>query len=339
MPPYYPNLRYILEPGRNSHLARLSPLLVYTEALPRRQRSSQFGESHSAAIFEVPVAATIVLGDSRRQDDTAYLALLRCVNDADSLEQLLNYVSEMLLRRGYRKVIGPTGLSPHIGSGLLQDYWDRLPPMYTPYNPPYLPEILGNVLHTRSRSQLYHLEIGLEPPPTPRTPAELFPLEPTRLATDLLSLLVAACPPWLDFAPPDVGEAAFLLRWLGKWPLLGWLAYSETKPVGFVLLQPDLAPQLRRAKGGRNPLWRLWLNWATRRPVRRGRVLFGAVLPQWREQGIGHQLLHQAMVTGYQQGWQSLSIGPLPSTSPAGKFLERYGAQPQQSYLLYQREL
>jgi GNAT superfamily N-acetyltransferase len=126
---------------------------------------------------------------------------------------------------------------------------------------------------------------------------------------------------------------------LDNWPLFGWLAQIKAEPVGFVLLQPDLTVRMRRAGGGRNPLWRLWLSWAARRPVRQGRVLFMGVLPARHGQGIGKRLLHQAMQTAHQQGWQSLTFGPLPGVAPAVGFLERHGAEARQSYVLYQGEL
>lgn len=339
MPPYYPVLRGALEPAYNSHLARLTPLPVHTAALFGRQRSSEFNPGLAPPMFETPVAATVVLCDPRRRDGTAYLAWLHCVNDADSLERLLEYLAGFLPAKGYRKVIGPTGLSPHLGSGLLQDYWDRLPPLHTPYNPPYLPEVAHSVLHPLGHSRLYYLEIPPELPAPPPAPAELLPLDPARLATELRPLLVEACLSWVDFAPPDAKEAAFLLSWLGHWPLHGWLAQRNEQPVGFILLQPDLVSRLRRGRGGRNPLWRLWLAWASRQPVRQGRVLFAAVLPPWQGQGIGRQLLYQAIYTAHQHGWRSLSIGPLPGTAPAGKFLEHHGGQPRQTYLLYQQDL
>jgi GNAT superfamily N-acetyltransferase len=338
VPPYYPTLRRELEPARNDHLARLNPLFAQTDALPRRRRSSSPYGSWDGAAFDRMVAATVMLGDSRRRDDTAYLALLHCVNDIGSLERLLTDLIEPLAARGYHRLIGPTGLSPHLGTGLLQDYWDRLPPLHTPYDPPYMPEIAGIVLRPFARSQLYHLAVPPERPPAPPTPAKLRPLEPDRLAKDLLPLLVAACPTWADFPPPDAEEAAFLLRWVKHWPLHGWLAEVAEQPVGFILLQPDLASRLRLARGGRNPLWRVWLAWASRRPVRHGRVLFGAVLPDWRGQGIGRQVLHQALLTARQHGWQSLTFGPFPTVSPGAKFLKRNGAKAQQSYLLYQQE-
>jgi len=340
-PPDYPTLRRALEPGRNPHLARQNPLSIHTEALPQRQRSGQEGwpSLGRGLLIEQPVAAAVVLRDPRRRDGVAYLALLRCVNDAHSLEKLLDYIAEMIRPSGYRKIIGPTGLSPYLGSGLLQNHWNKIPPLHTPYAPPYMPEIMGNVMRVRSSSRLFRLEIPAPLPDSPPAVANLQPLHPTKLINDLLPLLVAACPPWLDFAPPDGAEAAFLLRWLGRWPLFGWLAKIKSEPVGFVLLQPNLSPRLRRAKGGRNLLWRLWLSWAARRPTPAGRVLLAGVLPQWQKQGVGRQLLHQALVTAQQQGWQSLTIGPLPTTAPGSQFLERMGAQPRQSYILYQTEL
>ena len=337
VPPYYPKLHRELEPAKNSHLARMRPVFAFSEALPRR--TSRKGRSLAGAHFDQPVASAVALCDPRRRDGTAYLALFRCANDRGSLRHLAERLAEELWASGCRRVIGPTGFSPHVGTGLLQDYWNEIPPLYTPYNPPYLPEVASDALRPLGRSQLYRLEVPPEPPIASRGPAKLTPVEPARLATDLLPLLEAACPSWADFPPPDVEEGAFLLRWVGHWPLQGWLALVDDTPVGFVLIQPDLASRLRRANGGRNPLWRLWLAWASRRPAQTGRVLFGAVLPEWRDRGIGRQLLHQALSAGHSRGWTSLSIGPVPSTAPAGGFLEHHGAQPRQTYLLYRRDL
>jgi GNAT superfamily N-acetyltransferase len=344
VPPYFPALRHELEPANNSHLARMAPVFIHLDALPRSQarpgRGSQPLQGLSTgALFEEPVATAIVLCDPRRQDGTAHLALLHCANDTESLERLVERLAEILWVNRCRRVIGPTGLSPHLETGLLQDHWDQLPPLHTPYNPPYLPEVVSGSLRPLGRSQLYHLDIPPELPPAPPARAQMVPLEPARLATNLLPLLAAACPTWADFPPPDAEEAAFLLRWLSPWPLFGWLAQVDAQPVGFILVQPDLAPTLRKSNGGRNLLWRPWLAWAGRRPVRQGRVLFGAVLPEWQGQGIGRQLLHHALVTGYNQGWQSVSIGPVPGRAPACAFLEHHGARSQQTYWLYQQDL
>jgi GNAT superfamily N-acetyltransferase len=337
VPPYYPGLHQLLKPGHDRHLNRMSPLLIHTEALSKRRHKGT--PDPTVGLWEVPMAATVALGDPRRQDRTAYLGLLRCINEPDGLKRLLEYVAEALRPRGYRQVFGPTGLSPHLNTGLLQDTWNQIPPLHTPSNPPYLPEIADIVMRPVTRSQLYHLPIPPDLPSPSPAPADLLPLDPARLATDLLPLLVAACPSSrADFVPPDTEEATFLLRRLGRWPLFGRLAQVDGQPVGFVLLQPDLAPRLLRAGGGRQPLWRLWLAWSSRRPATHGRLLFGAVLPEWRGQGIGRQLLYQALRSGQEQGWQSLSVGPVPTTAPGGKFLKAHGAEARQSYMLYRWE-
>ncbi len=342
MPPYYPALHQGLTPAKNSHLARMQPILTYIEAVPRRQPSNAFGPPLATLpLLGRSVVATVLLPDPRRQDGTAYLGLLHCVNDTGTLKVLLDSLGELLRAQGCRRVIGPTGLSPHLGSGLLQDYWSDVPPLHTPYNPPYMPEVVGHVLRPLARSQLYHLDVPPESPPTAATPAKLTPLDPSRLSSDLLPLFVTACPAWprADFPPPDEAEAEFLLRQLGPWPLWGWLAELDDKPVGFVLLQPDLAPHLKQAGGGRRWWWRLWLAWAARRRTRQGRLLFMAVSPEQRRQGVGSQLLRQALALAREQGWQRLTSGPIPSVGPANKFLQHHGATPRQTYLLYQQDL
>lgn len=338
-PPAYPAFRRALEPARNPHLARLDPVFVSLEALPKRRSENLRTQPVSAGVsLEQPVAAAIALVDPRRADRTAYLAWLKVANDSESLARLLEALREPLLARGVTRLLGPTGLSPQLGSGLLQDHWADIPPLHTPYNPPYLPEIAASPMRARSSARLFRLDVPL-PPPDPAGPAELLPFEPRRLAADLLPLLVAACPPWLDFAPPDEPEAQFILAWLGSWPLSGWLARIDGQPAGFILLQPDLAPRLLRAGGGRRPWWRLWLAWAQHRPVPAGRLLFGGVLPDRRGQGLGRQLLHQALTVAHHHGWRSLTIGPLPTTAPAAGFLAHHQAQPRQTYVVYQTEV
>jgi GNAT superfamily N-acetyltransferase len=119
---------------------------------------------------------------------------------------------------------------------------------------------------------------------------------------------------------------------------VGWLAQTAGQPAGFILLGPDLAGPLRRASGGRNPLWRLWLAAASRRPVSAGRVLLAAVAPAWRRQGIGRLLWQQALATARAQGWHTLTAGPVPDDSAGAHFLAACGAKPQQRYAVYASE-
>jgi GNAT superfamily N-acetyltransferase len=138
-----------------------------------------------------------------------------------------------------------------------------------------------------------------------------------------------------EFPRPDAAEAAFLLTWWAIAPRIGWIAEIEGQAVGFALLQPDLGPALRRAKGGRMLHWRLWWHWRRTQPTRNGRIVAAAVLPRYRRQGIGHQLWTAALQSAHRQGWRNLTIGPIADNSAAAAFLLAHDAQPRQRYALY----
>ncbi len=339
-PPHYGVLRQVLNPERNPYLAQRSPLLLHLEALPQRATSGNTigGTGFAGALMEEPVATGVMLVDRRRRDATAYLSLLNCVNDVEALERLIGAFMEKLGETGCQRLLGPTALSPHLPSGVLQNFFHVAPPLHTPYNPPYLPELMESVLQPFAHSRLYFIETPIELPSAKQPRAQLVPLDPSRLSGELRPLLAAACEANGNFPPPDIDEAAFLLRWLQVWPLTGWLAQVDRTPVGFVLLQPDLTNSVRRAHGGRNLLGRLWLAWRSQRAVSAGRLLFGGVLPAWRAHGIGQQLWRQALQTAQQQHWQSLTIGPVAQGKAGAMFLEKVGAQPRQQYALYTSE-
>jgi GNAT superfamily N-acetyltransferase len=269
----------------------------------------------------------------------AYLALLQCANDEETLERLISLASEQAWALGCTGLIGPTGLSPHLGSGVLLDHFHRVPPLHTAYNPPYLPELVANALEPGPESHLFSIALDAEISPiSPPNDDTLQPLEPARLAGDLLPLLQVACEAAGDFPPPDASEAEFLLEWLRVFPLSGWVASIDRNPAGFVLLQPDMGTALRRARGGRNPLWRSWLAWRGRRRARSGRLIFGAVLPERRRQGIGRNLWRAALAMARASGWREITAGPVASDSAGEAFLTAMGAQPRQRYRLYGTE-
>lgn len=334
-PPFYPLARWALRPDRNPHLARYQPVFVYVEALPRQQphRSSDPQQiAFSTSLFEVPTAAAVILTDPRRHDGAAYLALGRWIHDLASVRALFNFVSENLAESGVRRLIGPTGLAPSWGGGLLVGHWNRWPAQHTPYNPPYLPELLERG-RPAGHSHLFHLAVA-ESGTTVDGPAKLH-----RVSTDaeqdiIRSLIVATADKRPNLLPPDELEAAFLLRWLRLAKAQIWLAQINDLPVGFITLQPDLAGRLRRARGGRSVFWRAWLAAANRRPVGQGRILAGGVLPDWRGKGIGRQLMAQALLGAGEQKWEQVAIGPVAAESRAAGFLSHFGATAGQRYEL-----
>lgn len=332
-PPYYPLIGRVLKPGECPHVERQAPVLVHLDALPQRKTSG----GYSTAIIEEPVAATALLVDPRRRDGTGYLALLECANDAETFERLVGVAMEQAAMQGCRRLWGPMGLSPHLGVGMLESHYHYIPPLHSPYNPPYLPEVVAGMMEPALESHIYLLPVlGA---PAADGPARITSATADRLAGDLLPLLAVACP-WRErFPQPDTEEAAFLARWLGVWPLNVYVAEVEEQPVGLLVMQADIAASVARARGGRNPLWRAWLAWRVRRPARAGRILWLGVVPKWRGQGIGRQLWEHAASVAAQMGWQELTIGPLPADHSAREFLVSRGASAAQRIVLYEIDL
>ena len=341
-PPVYTALSRLVRAADNPLYARLRTQMLYMEALPRRGSANAYATNTTmnapvgaAMTFEEVVSATLIQIDRRREDDAAYLGLLRCANDEETLERLLGKAFEQGAEQGCSLLLGPTGILPGWNPGALVNHYNRRPPWHTPYNPPYMGELLASIMEPWLETELYTLEVPPDPSPAP-APAAVEPLALARLAGDLLPLLVASTR--LDAAFPDYDrlEAATLIAWLQVFaPPEAWLATVDGAPAGFIMLQADLAPLLQRTGGGKRWLQRGYL--ALRRYPRMtaGRLLLGAVAPDWRDQGIGLQLWRHALDRARQLGWQTITCGPFVVGSNAAAFLTRQGARAQQRYVTY----
>lgn len=342
--PYYPALKEALNPESNPHLKRMEPRLVFTRGVARERLQNTedevlFAHSGLGVASEAILSCALLLYDRRRSDGSAYLALFHSQNTPSGLEGLLYFASEELSYSGARRILGPVGISPFINSGVLTNLWNHTPPTYAAYNPPFLPDLMSQVMEPGPLRHIYRLPVTADNGPVFSGPARLEPLEIQRLANDMLDLLQVACLSLEEYPPPDVLEANFLLKWIQQWPHWGWLAKIDDHPAGFVLLQPDFSPWLQRTRGGRTLWQRLVLKLLRNQPTRCGRVIFGGVAADYRRQGIARQLWQQVLRFARLQGWESLSIGPLPETSPAARFCTKQGGLPEQQYRLYTADL
>lgn len=335
-PPTWATQRLLRRPSTIPAFANQEPLFIHLEALSRNAHKSENSATLAPLSFERPVAAAIVLPHQTEQ--TAYIAWLQLANDKDPLDRFLGVLMEQMWHKGINKIVVSTGLSPWLGSGILLDHFNLAPPLHTPYNPPFYPELLQSSLVQSSQSRLYTLPIATTSPKiSSKNLATLVPLDPSQLSDQYLGLLQAACAEQ-PIPPPTIEDVDLMKKQLAPWPLSGWLALVDNVAVGFVLLQPDAAPALRRARGGRNWIWRAWIHLRKWHSFTNGRILFGCVLPKWRRRGIGTQLLAQTIRAAEQFGWQELTIGPLAEESTGAAFLVHAGARPQQTYALYAME-
>jgi GNAT superfamily N-acetyltransferase len=341
-PPVYTALAHLIHSDTDPLYARLATQALYMEALPRRTgargssaNTAMNGPIAASMTFEEVVGATLLQVDRRRSDSAAYLGLLRCANDEETLERLLGKAFEHVAAQGCSRLLGPTGVLAAWNPGVLADHFNRRPPWHTPYNPPYAADLLAAIMEPWLETELYTIELpsSLPPAPAPAT-IELPALD--RLAADMLPLLAESVRLGDAFPTFDQVEAQALLTWLQTTVSpQAQLAAVDGIPAGFILLQPDLAPLLQRTKGGRGWLARGYLHLRRHAGATAGRLLLGAVAPAWRGQGIGLQLWRCALDYARQMGWQTLTCGPVLAGSEAAIFLARQGARSQQHYITY----
>jgi hypothetical protein len=99
--------------------------------------------------------------------------LLRCANDEETLERLLDAALGWAGEQGCTQLVGPTGLLPAWQSGALLDHFHVTPPLHTPYNPPYLPDILAGAMTPLYDTALYQLADARRMRPSFRRPGHL----------------------------------------------------------------------------------------------------------------------------------------------------------------------
>lgn len=348
IPPRYRLLNRAIVHRREPFLNTRLPVPLTVEAVVRQSQSSGYGNIGSvfapAGMGHAIVGQALALTDTGNSPATLFLSLMAFANDAEALESLLQAGWQQGAAQGARRLVAPAELAPSFSAGLLLDNFHLPPPLHTPYNAPYLPELVEVAMEPLRLSRLWFMETTTRPPlPSPPHGLEIAPIDAMRLAGDLLPLLqtavqgddATASP---AAAPLSAAEAEFALRMASDAPLLGRLALLDGVPVGFVLAQADVGAALRRLRGGR-PLWaRAAL--AIRPPVdaAAGRVLLGGVLPQAQGQGIARHLLDNTLRLAADTGWRVLAIGPVVEESAAAQLLAKVGATQRQRYGLFVQE-
>jgi GNAT superfamily N-acetyltransferase len=188
--------------------------------------------------------------------------------------------------------------------------------LHTPYNPPYLADLLGASMTSSRQTVLLHLPVKAQPEPV-EGPATLRPATLAELTDALSPLLAAAIAPHAGMPGLSADAAELLVRWISVYPATGWVALIEGEAVGCIFVQADLAPMRQRR-------------------TTRGRLLFGAVAPAWRRRGVGRQLLGRALSFAAEAGWRTLVCGPFVDSSPAVTCLQKAGAHIEQRYELFE---
>lgn len=319
-------------------IERFSPVFVTMDAMLRQSTADGYSRLSIPAIAdEQCVGIVIPLLDERGPAAVTHLAMLALANDSEVAERIIG--AAIALQPG-ALLAGPTSLTPRLARGVLVDHFHQDPPINSPYNPPYLAEVLDGVLEPVQHERMWFLDCAQAAASLTRTDApQVRPFDVALLAHELLPLLLAS---WDAAAgePPDGPEVDLALRLWRSTPLLGWCVLDGEEIVGYIVAQADAGRYMRRVQGGRTLRGRAWMaihqpGQVAQQGVTQGRILLGGVLPKARRMGAATALLRAVAEQGRIWGWNTLAIGPIAEESETVAFLEACSAVPRQHYVQF----
>lgn len=236
---------------------------------------------HSQAAFFLLYDGQEAIGriaaiDNRHYNDfyhakTGFFYYFDCVNDQAAAAALFEAAFSWMRQRGLNLVIGPKGLTPLDGHGLLIRGFEHPPAFGMPWNPPWYVQLVETQgFAPRRDSDSGYLSRDIEFPQRIHALADrvrarrgLSIMRFTRrrdlkaLIPHLKTLYNQSLSGMRDNYPLDEAEAQSManqLLWFANPRLIKAIVNREGQPVGFLLAYPDIAAALRRTRGRLAPL-------------------------------------------------------------------------------------
>ena len=292
-------------------------------------------------------------------DRPGHFGLLAAEDDPALLAALLGTAEDWLRARGFRRVLGPFGLSINEEVGLLVAGFDTPPMLMMPHDAPHLGPALERHGYRRAKDLLCYLFDPREPlPPGPRRLLDRGPprgvtlrkLRMRRYRAEVATIVGIFNDAWSGnwgFAPLTVAELdhmATQMRPLVHQDLV-WFAEVDGRPVGFIVCLPNLNEAIRDLSGRLLPfgwarlLWRLRVRGprTARVPlmgVRRGHAngVAGAMLPFLMIEAVRRATVARGM-EAVELSWV------LEDNLPMRRIGEALGARRYRTYRVYGKSL
>ncbi|MEM6439127.1 MAG: dATP pyrophosphohydrolase [Pseudomonadota bacterium] len=278
--------------------------------------------------------------------------------DAEVAGALLSAAEGWLRARGVEVVRGPFDLGPNQECGLLVEGFDTAPFVLTLHNPPHVGPAIEAAGYAKARDLLsYRVETGERLPDGPRRlvaksdpSIAIRSLDTRRYAEEIRSVAEIFNAAWAEnwgFVPLTEAEIAGLVRDFKPIidPGLVKIAEIDGRPVGFIVLIPDLNEAIRDLGGRLFPfgvlklLWRLKTN-----RIRGSRVPLMGIRPQVADTMAGKILAYQliyALEERYKErGFRVLELGwLLEDNRGVRRVVESMGAAVAKVHRIYERAL
>lgn len=247
-----------------------------------------------------------------------YLSMFECVEDQQVANALLSAGESFLRLNGIGAVIGPTPtLFDDFGAGLLVEGFDAMPTFLSPYNPPYYEALFEGAGYAKHRDLLSY-DMKPDDMHFERYESVLhragkrfgYAVESVNLQRDLSEhakefsrIIAESTPPEWDALTPTSETLYREFRRIRRllWPDYAYVARAGQRPVGVLLVIPDVNPLLKGLRGHMFPVGTFRTVFARGR-VNRVRSVLLYVIPEYQNKGVELVMIHRAMRAAREHG-------------------------------------
>lgn len=320
---------------------------------------------HSEAAFFVAVRDGYAVGrvgalDLRPYNRTrsardAWFTLFDCADDPEAATALFGRVFEWATARGLSHLVGPRGLGPFDGYGVLIDGFDRRQLMtMSSYNGPWYSHLLEGVGFAKELDFVsYQIDLAtFEMPEAVCRAARLggrtmttlsysstqaLLQEATRIA-DVYNRSFASSWEFYPLAADEIDCVIHQIRVLIDSRLIAAVTRNDTL-IGFLLGFPDISASLQQVRGRVTPIGAIRL--LLERHTTRSMALNGiAVIPEYQRTGASALMYMHVEAAVRRRGFTHVELPQVADTArQMRRDIERFGATPIKTHRVYRRAL
>jgi GNAT superfamily N-acetyltransferase len=288
------------------------------------------------------------------KERTGFFGLFESLNNPKTAQALLQSVTDILVRAGCDRVLGPVNLTTNDESGFLFEGYDEPPTFMCNYCPSYYHSLMSacgfhkaiDTLSYMARhghtfpEKYYRIVKRLEG--NPRIAIRRFRKAAAKDdILDIADIYNKSFRETWGFVPMSQDEAIELgqsLTPIADYDLI-WIASFDGKPVGAILGFPDINEILGKLDGRLFPFGFLKLAFG-RKKIQGMRIAALGVLPGFRNRGIETILIHKVHERVHTRPYLRSEFSVVLEKNLAMRnLLERFGFTPCRRFRLYTKEI
>lgn len=282
-----------------------------------------------------------------------FFGFFECIDDLSVCRLLIENVKKWLKEKGLHIMRGPMNFSTNEECGLLIEGFDEPPMIMTPYNPPYYQRLLeGCGLRKAKDLFAYIIDVPDTLPEKTYRVAEVARNHNIRVRhVDMKSfrnelnifkkIYNSAWQRNWGFVPMTDEEIEYMAERLRQIiiPEFALIAEYRDKPIGFMMLLPDINYVLKRLNGRLLPFGLFKVLWYSRR-IRDLRLLLLGILEGFRKRGVDALLFTEAFRYGKGKGYRRVEFSwVLEDNYPVQNIIKMVNGRLYKRYRIYEMEI